>query len=221
LYLTGHPIDRFEADLPRFVSARIADLVSEKAPASEGGRGFSPGRPASIAGLIDEVRKRGPRVSVVLDDRSGRMEVTLFEEIYQQHRELIAKDALVLVEGMLRFDEFSDAWRLAARRITDLHAARERDARRLILRWPGGASPVALIARLADILEPWRRDGHCAITVQYRGAGAGCALNLGPEWNVKPSRELIEHLEGFVGRGGIRLLYGPPTSAPSFGAGGR
>jgi len=218
LYLTGHPIDRFEADLPRFVSARIADLVSEKAPTSEGGRGFSPGRPASVAGLIDEVRKRGPRVSVVLDDRSGRIEVTLFEDVYQQYRDLIAKDALVLVEGTLRFDEFSDAWRLAARRITDLHAARERDARRLILRWPADGEPGALITRFATLLEPWR-NGSCAVTIQYRATQVGCALNLGPEWNVRPARELIEHLEGFAGRGGVKLLYGPPASAPSFGSG--
>jgi DNA polymerase III subunit alpha len=216
LYLTGHPIDRFEADLPRFVSARIADLVSEKPPSSEGGRSFGFGRPASIAGLIDEVRKRGARMSVVLDDRSGRIEVTLFDEVYQQHRDLIAKDALVLVEGMLRFDEFSDAWRLAARRITDLHAARERDARRLILRWPAKGEPAALIARFATLLEPWR-DGACAVTIQYRAAQAGCALNLGPEWNVRPARELMEHLEGFAGRGGVKLLYGAPTTAPSFG----
>ena len=64
-----------------------------------------------MAGLIDEVKKRGPRVIVTLDDRTGRIEVMLFEETWQQHRELIAKDALVLVEGLLRFDEFSDAWR--------------------------------------------------------------------------------------------------------------
>jgi DNA polymerase III subunit alpha len=220
LYLTGHPIDRFEADLPRFVSARIADLVSEKPPSSDGGRGFSPGRPASIAGLIDEIRKRGSRMSVVLDDRSGRIEVTLFDDVYQQYRDLIAKDALVLVEGMLRFDEFSDGWRLAARRITDLHAARERDARRLVLRWPASGEPGALITRFATLLEPWR-SGSCAVTIEYRSRGAGCALNLGPEWNVRPARELIEHLEGFTGRGGVKLLYGPPATAPSFGTGGR
>ena len=46
LYLTGHPINRFEADLPRFVSSRIADLVSEKP--LETGRGFSAGRPSTV-----------------------------------------------------------------------------------------------------------------------------------------------------------------------------
>jgi DNA polymerase III subunit alpha len=220
LYLTGHPIDRLEADLPRFVSARIADLVSEKPPAAgEGGRGFAAGRPASVAGLVDEVRKRGTRVSMVLDDRSGRLEVTLFDEVYQQHRDLIAKDTLVLVEGSLRFDEFGDSWRLAARRVTDLYKAREQQARRLLLRWPDEGSPAAIVQRLADVLEPWRK-GHCPVGIQYCARGARCVLSLGSEWSVRPSRELLDRLEGLVGRGGVKLLYGPPVSVASFGAGG-
>jgi len=224
LYLTGHPIDRFEEDLPRFASARIAELLSEKplAPA-DSARGFSPGRPVSVAGLIDEVRKRGARVSVVLDDRSGRMEVTLFEEIFQQHRDLIAKDAVVLVEGMLRFDEFSDAWRLAARRITDLNKLREQQARRLVLRWPARADSSALITRLADLLAPWR-GGECQVTIEYCGGGPSAALSLGAEWSIRPGRELLDQLESLVGRSGVRLIYGAPPgigAGPSFGAGGR
>ena len=66
---------------------------------------------------------------LTLDDRTGRIEVMLFEETWQKHRELIAKDALVLVEGLLRFDEFSDAWRLSARRISELDEVREQRAR--------------------------------------------------------------------------------------------
>jgi DNA polymerase-3 subunit alpha len=223
LYLTGHPIERFEADLPRFVSARLADLVSEKpVPQTEGGR-FNPGRPVTVAGLIDEVRKRGQRVSVVLDDRSGRIEVTLFDEIYQQYRELIAKDAMVLVEGMLRFDEFSDAWRVAARRITDLHKAREQQGRRIVLRWPAKSEPAALMARLAEVLAPWR-NGSCQVTIQYSRADARGALNLAPEWNVRPTRELLDHLETLVGSDGVKLICGPGPAqgqGPSFGSGSR
>jgi DNA polymerase-3 subunit alpha len=224
LYLTGHPIDRFEADLPRFVSARIGELLSEKPlGGAEGARGFHAGRPTSVAGLIDEVRKRGQRVSIVLDDRSGRLEVTLFDEVFQQHRDLIAKDAVVLVEGMLRFDEFSDGWRLAARRISDLHKVREEQVRRIALRWPAQGDSGALLARLAEMLAPWR-GGGCQISVEYRGGGASGSLNFAADWAVRPSRELLEQLEGLVGREGLTLVYGPPPGlgrGPSFGAGRR
>jgi DNA polymerase-3 subunit alpha len=210
LYLTGHPIDRFEAGLANMVTHRIGPLVSDRPmePVRFGG-----GRSVTIAGLVDEVRKRGPRVILILDDSTGRMEVTLFEDVFQKYRDVVAKDALVAIEGQLRFDEFSDAWRLAARRITELDRIREQQARRLVLKWPARADSPALLGRLAEALTPWR-PGPCPITVEYSGSGAAGALNLGSEWKVRASRELLENLETLVGRGGVQIVYNAPAAGP-------
>jgi len=212
LYLTGHPLARFESALPRFVSHRIGDLVSDRPLAGlEAGR-FGGGKPVTIAGLIDEVKKRGARVILTLDDRTGRIEVMLFEETWQKHRDLIAKDALVVVEGLLRFDEFSDAWRLAARRVTELDRLREQEARRLVIRCTH-AEVGPLCERLAAILTPWR-PGPCPVTVEYAGNSATGALNLGEEWTVRASRELLEQLERLLGRDAVQVLYAAPPAAP-------
>ncbi|HET9388691.1 MAG TPA: DNA polymerase III subunit alpha [Steroidobacteraceae bacterium] len=211
LYLTGHPISQFEAGLAQLISHRIGDLVSDRP--MEPGR-FTGGRAVTVAGLIDEVKKRGPRVILRLDDRTGRLEVTLFEEVFQRHRELLSKDALVLVEGMLRFDEFGDSWRLSARRITELDKVREQQARRVIVRLPAQADCAVLLARLGEILSPWR-GGPCPVTVEYRGSSASGALTLGPEWTVRASRELLEKLEALVGRGGVEVVYGLASNGAS------
>ncbi len=218
LYLTGHPLARFEAGLPRFVSHRIGDLVGDRpVPGLEGPR-FGGGKPVTVAGLIDEVKKRGPRVILTLDDRTGRIEAMLFEETFQKHRDLIFKDALVLVEGLLRFDEFSDAWRLSARRVSELDKVSEAEARRLVIRC-GRGSDASLHERLAGILTPWR-GGPCPVTVEYLGERASGALTLGAEWNVRASRELLEQLEGLMGRGSVHVIYGGPApSAASFADG--
>src|SRR5205807_10603564 len=138
------------------------------------------GRPGTVAGLIDEVKKRGPRGIRTLDDRTGRIEAMLFEETWQKHRDLIAKDALVLVEGLLRFDEFSDAWRLSARRISELDEVLARCAQRLVIRCTHADAP-ALCERLATLLAPWR-PGPCPITIEYTGRETCGALTLGAEW---------------------------------------
>ena len=221
LYLTGHPLRRFEASLPRFVSHRIGDLVGDRPVAGlEPGR-FGAGRPVTVAGLIDEVKKRGPRVILTLDDRTGRLEVMLFEETWQKHRDLVVKDALVLVEGTLRFDEFSDSWRLAARRVSELEELASRSAQRVVLRCSQTELP-RLTERLAAILEPWR-PGPCPITIEYTTASARGALNLGNEWSVRASRELLEQLEGLVGSGALEVLYAAPPASPggAFSADGR
>ncbi len=211
LYLSGHPINRYEKDLGRFVTGRIADLISDRPSQGAPERGWFGGRQATIAGYIHEVRKKGNRTSIVLDDRTGRMEVTFFDEVMQRYRELIVKDALVLIEGQLRFDEQGDTWRLSAKKISELDRMREQQALRIVLVWPRaqGADQSLMLQRLADTLAP-HRPGPCAIGVRYQGERASAALELGPEWKVRASPELLEALEQLVGPEGLRVVYGPP-----------
>ncbi|MFZ9709223.1 MAG: DNA polymerase III subunit alpha [Steroidobacteraceae bacterium] len=220
LYLTGHPLNRYEKDLARFVTGRIAEINSDRPSAGAPERGFFGGRSAAIAGYIHEVRKRANRTSIVLDDRTGRMEVTFFEEVMQRYRELIVKDALVLVEGSLRFDEQGDCWRLAAKRVTELDRAREQQAHRIVLVWPRsrGADQGLLLQRLAETLAP-HRGGSCAIGIRYAGEQASAALELPAEWKVRACPELLEALEQLVGPEGLRVVYGPPpgTTQTAYG----
>jgi DNA polymerase-3 subunit alpha len=212
LYLTGHPIAPYERDLRCLATARIGELALERpATVADPARAFAEARSVTLAGLVLEVRRRGPRVSFTLDDRSGRMEVTLFEEIYQRHRDLVVKDALLQVEGALRFDEFSDAWRLAGRKLSALGAVCERRARSLLLRWPPEAPP-QLPERLQALLEP-HRGGQCSVLLRCRAAGARGTLAFGADWKVRPASELLEALERLLGSGAVQLRYALESEA--------
>jgi DNA polymerase-3 subunit alpha len=192
------------------VSGRIADLGGPRPVGAGDGAWRGPGRNVTVAGLVLEIRKRGNRTSFVLDDRSGRIEVTLFDEVYQQHRALIARDAILIVEGSLRFDDFVDDWRVAAKRIIDIAQAREQYARRLLLRWPASVNGDGsrVIAALEQALRP-SRGGRCAVAIRYAGQDAAAHVVLGEEWQVKPSQDLIERLGQILGRDGVELLYAP------------
>ena len=185
---------------------RIADLGGPR-PAGEQ-RWQGGGRPVTVAGLVLEIRKRGPRMSLMLDDRSGRIEVSLQDEIYQQYRGVIARDAILVIEGQLRFEDFLEDWRLHAKKLTPIDELREREARCLVLRWPAGNGDIRFIQRLEDTLRPCT-GGHCGVAVHYSGSGARATLALGEEWSVRPTRELLERLSELVGRDGLRIIYGP------------
>jgi len=212
LYLTGHPIARFERDLAQLVGVRIRDLAGEARPAGGEGERWGEARRVNAAGLILEVRRRGPRVSFMLDDRSGRIEVSLSEETHQRHRDLVVKDELVLVEGALRFDEFSDAWRIQARGIQSLAAVRERAARRILVEWPPQGPHEELLAALGEMLSK-SLGGECSVAVRVTNDDAQGILVLGDEWKVRATPQLIEQLERRFGV--VRVAYGPPGSATS------
>jgi DNA polymerase-3 subunit alpha len=95
---------------------------------------------AILAGVVADVSRRGNRVSIELDDDTDRIEVTMFDEVFAQAKQVIAKHAVVLVEGQLRYDDFVNGWRLTARRVRSADDVIEENARRLTIRWPSGAS---------------------------------------------------------------------------------
>jgi DNA polymerase-3 subunit alpha len=191
---------------------RIRDLAGESRPVGGEGERWSEARKVSAAGLILEVRRRGPRVNFMLDDRSGRIEVTLSEETFQRHREVVAKDALVLVEGSLRFDEFSDAWRIQARSLQSLAAVRERQARRILVEWPAAANERELLDALGTLLGP-ALGGECAVVVRLTANDVQGMVTLGDEWKVHARAALIEQLERRFGI--VRVAYGPAQDASS------
>ncbi|HEY6516770.1 MAG TPA: DNA polymerase III subunit alpha [Steroidobacteraceae bacterium] len=218
LYLTGHPAKAYSSLLACVASHWIGDLVSERPmPGAEPVR-FGGGKPVTVGGLVDEIKKRGPRFIVTLDDGTGRLEVTLFEDVYQKYRDVLAKDALALVEGMLRFDDFSDGWRLTAKRISDLRKTGEQQARRIDLTWPRDRPDTALLqARLAALLAAFR-PGPCIVTIEFSGSAARGVLKLGPEWAVRATSELREGLEELLGHGSVDVKYAPLAVALAPGA---
>jgi DNA polymerase-3 subunit alpha len=82
LYLTGHPFDAVRRDATSLVDGKLAEISSEPPPqTSSGQRNYAQQRrEVTVAGLIMDIRKRGNRVTVVLDDDSGRLEVSLFSD---------------------------------------------------------------------------------------------------------------------------------------------
>jgi DNA polymerase-3 subunit alpha len=131
----------------------------------------------------------------------------MFDETWQQYRALIAKSAILLVEGSLRFDEYIEGWRLNVKRVLDIEQAREQHCRKLLVIWPKDA-PGNFVKQLEQILRPFR-GGRCAVAIGYRSKEARADLVLSEEWSVKPTRELTDKLAQLVGSDGIRLIWAP------------
>ena len=166
LYLTGHPFEEFEDEVrpDRSAAASPMSPATGRRPSNEGFR-FQ-GKPATVAGMVFDLGKRGSRMIFTLDDRSGRLEASMFEDVWQQYRTLIAKSAILIVEGSLRFDEYIEGWRLTAKRVIDIDQAREQYARRLVLRWPEDADG-NFLKTLEQTLRPFR-GGRCAVAIRYQ-----------------------------------------------------
>jgi DNA polymerase-3 subunit alpha len=199
LYLTGHPIERYRRELARFVTSSIAELR----PSGE--------QSARIAGLLVAMRamnsRRGERIAfVTLDDRTGRMEISVFSEAYQRFRDLLVKDRLLVVEGTVSPDEYTGGFRMNAERILGIDEARAAHAKGLEIDLGAEGAANGVSRSLAQALEPFRK-GACPVWINYRSGKASARMALGQEWRVHPTDELLHRLGEVAGADRVRVVY--------------
>jgi DNA polymerase-3 subunit alpha len=199
LYLTGHPIDEYENELARFVSTRISDLKPSR-------------EPQRVAGLVVGMRtmksKRGDTMAfITLDDRTGRIEASLFGELFEALRGRLEGDQVLIVEGEVSSDDYSGGLRLRGKEVTPMVDARARFGEAVEVSLDGSQINGRLTEQLRDSLSPYLSDAGLPVRLRYRNAHAGGWLTLANDWKVMPADELLLALREVQGQDGVRLKY--------------
>ena len=203
LFLTGHPIDQYEAELKHFTHGKIGALQVSRGKME-----------ARVAGMVVEVRtrqnKQGKTMGfATLDDKTGRLECALFGDKYEQYRELFAKDNLVIAEGGLAIDSFSGALRLTVEKLYDINQAREHFARAVVINWTctdDETLNTEFINKLTETISP-NKGGNCPVGINYTSNKAKASLQLGDAWRVYPTDDLITRLRGLLGTHNVDVRY--------------
>jgi DNA polymerase-3 subunit alpha len=197
LYLTGHPIDEYEGEIRRFARQRIIDLKPSR-------------ETQTIAGMLIALRvmknKKGDKMGfITLDDRSGRIEASLFADAFMSAQALLQTDAMVVVEGEISNDDFSGGLRLRVKRVMSMEDARTNLAESLRLKVDTQALKGDRLSWLGDLCK--RHRGACPITMEYTSADAKATLQFGEGWRIDPADSLIQALRDQFGRENVFLQY--------------
>ncbi|MEE9494758.1 MAG: DNA polymerase III subunit alpha [Gammaproteobacteria bacterium] len=210
LYLTKHPIDRYQEELSYMVTECLAKMCDDDAVANAPkGRGRE--KTVVVAGLSVETRvrptKSGNKIAyLTLDDKSARMEISVFTKVYSQYEALVVNDKLLVVEGKLGIDDYSGNLRLSAEHIYDIDQAREVYAKCLELDLQAPDFAQGLLQSLESTLKPFC-SGHCPVGLSYLTPTAKTRISLGDEWAVHPTNELLNRLRSLAGEKNVRVIY--------------
>jgi DNA polymerase-3 subunit alpha len=199
LYVTGHPIDEYEREVRKFAPTRIADLRADRQGSQV------------VAGLIVATRtmktRRGDSMAVLqLDDRSARIEVTVYADTYSEHRELLGKDQIVIVEGTVANDDYSGGLAMRARAVRSLDQARQDYASGLTIEVDRDLLDESLTERLEHALAG-AAGGTCPVSLIYNQPRNRARIRLGERWQVIPSDELLQSLRDCFGTEQVSLEY--------------
>ena len=201
LYLTGHPINQYLSEIKNYTSNRLKDM----APTNRGQK-------VKAAGLVIGVRqmvskKSGRRICILsLDDRSGRMDVGLFGDSVERFESCLEKDKILIVEGEVSFDDFSGGLKMSADSIMEIEQARERHCKSLNVELSSQQLTTGQFTRLHDILSQWQH-GTIPVRICYDAGTAKAEIELGTQWRVTPSDQLIQELETFAGLKRVALSF--------------
>src|ERR1700704_1521412 len=211
-YLSGHPFTAYRAEIGRFVRTNLRSLAAS----AEGESGT---RAQLIAGVVESVRVQrtqgGRMVVLSLSDGTATQEVTVYNEVFDQYRDTVKEDAVVVIEAKVRnvrrsMGEEGEAvfMRIAADRIYDVAGARSRFARAVRLSMNGEASQAgaAASATLKSLLEPYR-NGPCPVAVCYRNGGASAEMQLGGNWGGNLDDGLVKSLNEWLRPENVEVLY--------------
>ena len=199
LYITGHPLETCEKELSALISSSIKQLkVSGK-------------KTMIIAGMIVNIRtivtRKGKRMAVmVVEDRSGRIDVTVFNDLYQQIFQELDKDSIFVIKGTVAADDYTGGVKMVAETMMSLDQVRAQMAKRLLIQVENGDQVDQLLSELPDVIQ-LHLGGRCPVSIAYQGEQAGAELALGDAWRVKPNTELLMRLNRLCGQGKVLVEY--------------
>lgn len=198
IYVTGHPLDDYLQELREFAPVRLRDLKAAS-------------NTQTVGGLVISVRnmrsRRGENLTfLLLDDASGRVEVSVFPDVLATCRGSLENDEIIVVQGEVSMDDFTGELRMRAEAVFPLVEARQRFAQGLVISVCSDHLGQDFCARLHSLLAPHRASG-CRVALDYRGESARARVWLGDEWRVRPSDDLLLDLRESFGDTEVRLAY--------------
>ncbi|MCC2960801.1 DNA polymerase III subunit alpha [Massilia sp. IC2-278] len=193
-YLSGHMFDSYSQEVRRFAKTKLKDLEPSREPRMMCG---------VITGVRTQMTQRGKILIVALDDKTGVVEVTVYNEVFEQNRNAFKEDEFLLVVGKVSEDRFNGGLRITAEKVFDIAAARIHYGHKLEMDIECGIST----AKMAEVLSPYRHPDGLPVSLRVKPQGVECILQLGDEWRVAPSDALKHALELNLGAKDVAVEY--------------
>ena len=113
MFLSGHPLDHHKFEMKHYGMTRIADFNEFKADVKAQ---TNPGRQFRLMGLVSEaqhkIAKNGNKYgNFIIEDYSGKTEITLFREDYLKFSPLLQQGSSVVITGYFKLSYNQDEYR--------------------------------------------------------------------------------------------------------------
>ena len=199
LYLTGHPIDVYRAELKSFIPNKINELTPTLS-----------GVTTVFAGLVVDIANFPNRMMITLDDGTARIEVSANHERFQRFKDIIQNEKVVVIEGEIYEREGFDRPMGRLTKAFTLNEIRQKRANSIAITLNTEVMTKTLASDIQKILLPFCNVDMCQhipMQIQLDYDYATAELHLGQQWKVAPLDELLSKLRDYFGKESIHIEY--------------
>jgi DNA polymerase-3 subunit alpha len=195
-YLSGHPLQDYEAELKRFTSMSISQLCDECS-----------GQEVTLAGVVTGLRKLRNRkgesmATFVLQDLAGTVEIVVFPSIYERIRELLDSDAPLLVNGRCDTDSNGES-RILASAIRSFDSVWSELVPKACIAIPASSLNSETIAALDCVLSKY--PGQCTLEFELLQPEYTIRLIPNLDLRVNPCPSFVHSIENLFGEKSVTL----------------
>lgn len=192
-YLSGHLFEAYAPLIRPFLSTRLKALQPQK-------------ETQWLVGIVNTIRiknsERGRIAFLELDDGETKVDVSVFSTVFDQYRNKLKEDSLLIIEAKVSEDRYSGGTRIVADNIYDLQEARTRFANALTLTLHENTD----LSTLTTLLQNAPR-GVCPIKINYRNQKAECTLKLALDWAVNLDEVFLSSISEHFGKQSYQIEY--------------
>lgn len=211
LYLSDHPVNAVARELRAICATSLAELevkISGWAQPKRRNETHS----IILGGLIAEVRrvvskKGAPMAFVLLDDCSGRVEVSVFGERLEHYREQLCIDQVVVVKAKAEYAFYQQQWRLTAEELLPFDQARYMFAKAMKITTTMERFDAQAIADIQLMRLQQDETAGVVIDLSLSSPSAAVAGRLRLDRRYRLDPEALERIKTRFGEDSVTLVY--------------
>ncbi|HRQ34618.1 MAG TPA: DNA polymerase III subunit alpha, partial [Chiayiivirga sp.] len=213
-YLSGHPVDPVRELVAEAITCTLdgVDAALEQ-------RRFQRGSDTQVL-LIGQIvainQRNADRCFIAFEDGGGRIEATVYADVFQSCGELLVRDAIVLLEGQLHEDRFRGGTAMRVKRVWDVNEWVRQHAQRVRLSLDATV-PGALTA-LQETVSRWN-GGRTPLSIEILTESARGIIDTDEGMRLRAEPELLAALRAVPGASKVRFVMGRSAPASPPGAG--
>jgi len=200
-FLESHPIEKKKKEVRKMCGFFISELETET-------------HSQRVAGMLMHLNvrqgRKGRFAFATLDDSSGRLEVSIWADIFDRHRSSLKKGQLIVVEGIVEKDNYSTgaekpSFKMVADRILTFDEARNEYLKHIRISLDPDIVNIEEIAKgIKDLSN--NQDGS-PVLISFLGEKAKADILLSKDYSLYVDDNSIKRLFNLCGKENVDLVY--------------